>query len=203
MKPLVFYEGGSWLIWTANEAEILLRDAGIMGMPTMSSPFYPRQMKELCLPIEITSIEAKWCHENGFCNIYKPVFPKEIKNIPEIGNNTEKVNHTHIDSEFELVEADIPVISDIKYKSYCKLREMGLFILDGSAYGCDYAIYQNEPWKCHAFSLLFCLEGNLESRKLIQLSRIADSSKKSLLLSSFYEDSIRFMKFSRFKPTNE
>lgn len=200
--PRIFYEGGSWLIWTVDELEVLYKTAKIIGSATMTAPHFPRQSAELALPIEIMPCEAKWCFENHFCILVTAKFKIDLTTIPLIQLPQKYNSEIKIDdsSEYEIEPVDPPKIDPLLYKTYTNLKNKKYWISTGINFGCNFMVYQSEPWKCHSFALVWCESEIFDTRKLIQHVRIAESTKKSAIASFLLPDgSVKFLEFSRFK----
>jgi len=70
------------------------------------------------------------------------------------------------------------------------LHEKGYFVLPGFKYGCDFCIYQGDPLKVHAQSLIFVDNAaSTDSTKLniIEIQRISMIAKKKLHSSEIHK----------------
>ncbi|OHT05816.1 tRNA intron endonuclease, catalytic C-terminal domain containing protein [Tritrichomonas foetus] len=203
--PRIFKEGGTWLVWTANEIETLWTTAHVIGAATMTAPFFPKQSNELSLPYEIMPCEVKWCHEKGFCRLVVAKFKIDFCEIDKskIPVNYDKEVKIDDESEYDIVFTDPPEVDEIEYKTYCILRQKGFWVTDGKNYGCNFSIYKEEPWKCHSSALVWCEESILNTRNLIQHVRIAESTKKSAVTAILYNNEIKFIDFTRYKAPEE
>ena len=202
--PLVFFEGGSFLVWKADDVKKLRENAGVVGEPVMTSPWYPRQNTHLSLPFEFTPYEIKWCIDNGKCRLVKPIFKNEIsQTFTEPPKFSPKIQQIHDESEFEIEPVDAPEVDNFKYQVFCLLKEKGFCVGDGTQYSCDFTVYKSEPWNCHSSALVWCEVGKFDTRKLIQHVRIADSTKKHAIAAIASGSSVSFIELSRFKlPTD-
>ena len=205
--PLIFYEGGSFLAWKAEDVGFMREKAKVIGCATMTSPWYSKQNHNLALPFAFTPYEIKWCLEHKLCKLVKPIFKSEIKTPKEIPQSFKSdIQVLHDDSEFDIEEiTDFCFPSDnFKYEIYCLLKEKGFYIADGSQYACDFAIYKKEPWICHSSVLLWCENELFDTRKLIQHARISDSTlKKAVVAIKTKDNTISFIELKRFKLTTD
>ncbi|KAH0789192.1 tRNA-intron endonuclease catalytic domain-like protein [Histomonas meleagridis] len=202
----VFYEGDSWLIWDPNDIEKLRNEARVIGSATLTAPNFPQQSKFLGLPIELTSYEAKWCFENGFCKLVKPIFKDFNSDFPDeiLEQNFRKITiRAHDESEYEIEEIGPPILDPFKYKVYCDLKQ-NYWISDASNYGCDFAIYISPPWECHSSAFIWCNNEILDTKKLIQLMRISETARKRLISAHLTPNgNIEYVEFSRYKSVED
>lgn len=204
--PRIYYEGGSWLIWTANEVEELYKLAKIVGCATLTAPHFPKQSNELSLPFELMPCEVRWCYDNHYCSLYviKPKFELTTVPIPQLPSLYDKQIKIDDESEYENEPIEPPEIDSQLYETYCILKKKGFWIYDGQNYGCDFSIYKDEPWKCHSYALVWCEKEFFNTRQLIQHVRIAESTKKKAIAAIASEDgSINLVDFSRYKMKDD
>ena len=203
--PRIFYEGGAWLIWTAEEVEKIWETAKVLGTASMTAPFFPKQSKILSLPYELSEIEVKWCFDRKLCVLVEPKFKIELNNIDQnvIPDKYEKPINIDNRSEYDIINVDPPNVDIFLYKTFCQLKEKDYWIFEGGNYGCDFVIYKMEPWKCHASTLVWCQRGPLDTRELIQHVRIAESTKKNAVAAVQVGDEIKYINFTRYKTQND
>ena len=204
--PRVFFEGGSWLIWTTNEVDEIFKTTHIVGSATMTAPHYPKQTNELSLPFELMPCEAKWCYENHFCslNVMKPNFDLTSVPVSQLPSIFDKPIQIDNESEYEIIPIEPPEVDNLLYQTYCILKKSGFWIYNGKNYGCDFSIYKDEPWKCHSYALVWCEKDLLNTRNLIQHVRISESTKKNAIAAILTDEgSVRLVNFSRCKARGE
>lgn len=204
--PRIFFEGGSWLVWTATEVEEIYKTTHIVGSATMTAPHFPKQTGELSLPFELMPCEAKWCYENHFCTLNTLKANFDLTSVPasQLPSIYDKSIQIDNESEYEIEMIEPPDVDDFLYQTYCILKQKGFWIYDGKNYGCDFSIYKEEPWKCHSYALVWCEKEFLDTRKLIQHVRISESTKKKSIAAILTKDgSIKLVNFSRFKTKDD
>lgn len=199
----IFFEGGAWLVWTAEEVQKLRKDAKVIGEATMTSPWYPKQSIHLSLPFEFTPCEVLWCYNKGFCKTVKPIFKDQITSIKDAENYKSRIQVLHDDTEFNLEDVDPPSINPFLFEVYSDLKSKGFYVGDGSQYSCDFAVYRDAPWCCHSSALIWVEESELNTRTLIQHTRIADAAKKHGIAAIKVESKIKYVEFSRYKFTQD
>ena len=198
---LVFFEGGSWLIWRSKDFSSL-REHKILGIPSMIAPAFPQQAKFLSLPVEIMPCEAKWLSENGFCRLVTAKFD-EIETEVEIPNKYVDIVCADREDDYDLVDVEPPIVDDIVYSAYLELREKGLWVTSGIKYGSDFALYETPPGSCHAFALVWCQRGEFDTRQLVQRMRVAEATKKTFLLAFKSNETVTFVDVKRHKDKAE
>lgn len=204
--PRIFSEGGSWLIWTVNEVEEIYNTTHIVGSATMTAPHYPKQTSELSLPFELMPCEVKWCYENNFCTLCAIKANFDLESVPasQLPQMFDQQIQIDDDSEYEILTVDPPEVDPLLYQTYCILKQSGYWIYNGQNYGCDFTIYQNEPWKCHSYALVWCEEKFLNTRKLIHHIRISESTKKNAIAAIQSDDgSVKLVQFFRYKSKDD
>ena len=205
-QRLIFLEGKSFLIWKADDVKFFRETAKIFGNLTMTSPWYNKQNLNLSLPFEITQFEAKWCLENGYCKLVRPIFKKNIQSFQELPSFKSDIQQLFDEKEFEIEEiTDYHFnVDDFQYSVYCFFKEKGFYVTEGLQYGCDFAIYKNSPWACHSSLLVWCEKTLFDTRKLIQHVRIADSArKKAVAAIETFDKKLNFVEFSRIKVNDD
>ncbi|EAX91939.1 tRNA intron endonuclease, catalytic C-terminal domain containing protein [Trichomonas vaginalis G3] len=196
--PRIFYEGGSWLVWTAGEVEELKKNAKVMGEASMTSPWYNHQNKYLGLPFEFSEYEVLWCAQNNLCRLVKPIFKEKIVPIENSAYKFDTIIQAHKEDDFDEEDAEFPTPPLFKYQVFCDLKKYGYTIGDGSHYTCDFAVYKNDAWNSHSSALVWCQENDFDTRNLISWVRIADGAKKYGIVAINADNKIKYIKFNRY-----
>lgn len=203
----LFHENDAWLVWNPDFVRVLRESAKIMGTPILTTPQFPQQSRDLSLPLELTAYEAKWCIENGFCHPVIPKFKTEIQPVTQDKideyiktrqkNSLQKLDDTN---DYDMADCGGPVLDDFKYKIFNDLKKRDYWITSGENYGCDFVIYVDQPWMCHAIALVWCDDGCSNYRNMIQYVRVAESVKKKAIIAIPQQSNIRYLEFIREKP---
>jgi hypothetical protein len=202
--PRIFFEGGSWLLWNADDVTTLRSTAKVLGTPSMTSPAFPQQSTFLCLPVELMSCESRWCQEHGFCTLVLPRFHHFETDVPpDLPTTYSGRISVDCESEYDVEEAPIPDVPELLYAVYSDLKARGFWVCDGNHYGADFAIYRTSPGSDHSIALVWCQESDVDVRKLVQYVRIAESAKKNAVMAVGGSMGVRYINISRVKSERE
>ena len=199
----VFREGGAWLVWTAAEWE-LAREQGVVGVPVLTAPAFPQQSRFLGLPVEVMACEARFLHEKAGARLVEAKF-KDRGEVAaaQLGEQYKELVVAFDEAEFEAVDVDPPEVDSLLYKTYCVLRERGIWVISGNKYGADFAVYKSSPGSSHAFGLVWCCRDKIDTRWLIRTMRIAEASNKEMIVAVSVGDGVRLVSCGRWKGETE
>ena len=101
--------------------------------------------------------------------------------------------------DYEVADWSYPTsgTEKLKYAVYKDLWEKELFITSGSKFGGDFLVYRGDPILFHATYIVKCVKKveEVDSCDLMTLSRLANATKKTLVLASFKDDKLHYTSF--------
>ena len=199
----VFREGGAWFVWTAAEWE-LARERGVVGVPVLTAPAFPQQSRFLGMPVEVMACEARYLHEKAGARLVEARFKERGEVVAsQLEEQFKEMVVAFDEGEFEAVDVDPPEVDSLLYKTYCMLREKGMWVMNGHKYGADFAVYRGSPGSCHAFGLVWCSGEKIDTRWLIRTMRIAEASNKEMIVAVGKGDGVRLVSCGRWKGETE
>ena len=136
-----------------------------------------KQNKILSPPFTLTLNETKY------------ILEQEINNTKSIIINV--INKDLLKEEY-LTEKEL-----IQYKVYKYLKNKDYYILSGIKYGTDFLIYEDDPQFVHS-EYLVLISYNIslsEEFSILKCQRIAQNTKKILLVAYMEEDNTKLIKF--------
>lgn len=129
-------------------------------------------------------------YDNKFSNSFS--VPKNIQNEKSVtfpylseNSNYKSIEHHEIESITQGIDS-----FNLKYDIFRDLWEKGYYVLVGNKMGADFIVYENDPLVVHASYIVKVLKWDeyISSLDYVMISRIANSSKKSLLIASIDEN---------------
>jgi tRNA splicing endonuclease len=105
-------------------------------------------------------------------------------------------------SMYDVEEVGPPEVDDHLFQVYSNLKEMGFWVCDGSHYGSDFAIYKEVPGCCHSLALIWVMSGQIDTRKLVQCIRVADSAKKQAIFAVAGHSGVKYISMRHCKEVN-
>jgi hypothetical protein len=201
--PRIFFEGGSWLVWRADDISNLQSTARVLGTPSMTAPAFPQQSAYLALPVELMPCEAKWCHDRGLCAIVVARFHAPTQFAGELPKSFKDPMAADCPSEYDTEPAPPPDVPGGLYRVCSDLRARGLWVCDGANYGADFTVYRSVPGHDHSFALVWADARAIDTRKLIQYVRVAEASRKRAVLAIAAADIVRYVDVARLKSADE
>lgn len=90
------------------------------------------------------------------------------------------------------------------YKVYKDLHAKGYFISTGDKFGVDYLIYHNDPLCYHACGMVYVVQNATENifqaRSITSLTRVANQTRKTLVIASEHLGSVKYLCWKWFRP---
>jgi tRNA-splicing endonuclease subunit Sen34 len=77
---------------------------------------------------------------------------------------------------FQVIPAQTPK-SD-KFLIFKHLYDQGFYITNGSKFGGDYLVYQNDPEHCHSFYIVSIVKGRISMLDLVAHARLGKQTNK-------------------------
>lgn len=112
-------------------------------------------------------------------------------------------------TNFEKYLINLKDIEPSKYKNLLieaciisKLNEKGFYCLSGLKYGADYLVYSSDPQITHSEYMLIISYNNSNDYNLLQCERIAQNTKKSVLIGYIKDNNKEEVGFYEFKWKN-
>ncbi|KAH7647142.1 tRNA intron endonuclease [Cryptosporidium bovis] len=168
-----------------NEKNVILNPIGTL-------PKYSQQNNDFGLPIAIMdyqfNVVDKYRKDTGIINDINLINcdNSEISNDleKERRENKERIEIDqilHSNNFIEFINIYKVVYEDLTLNH-------GYFIKQGSKYGCDFLVYEEDPSKCHSFAMIQVLGNNdsnnskLDMQELILWIRVANKVNKMLIV---------------------
>eukprot|EP01006_Ploeotia_vitrea_P013900 TRINITY_DN36509_c0_g1_i2.p1 TRINITY_DN36509_c0_g1~~TRINITY_DN36509_c0_g1_i2.p1 ORF type:complete len:247 (-),score=1.97 TRINITY_DN36509_c0_g1_i2:45-785(-) len=166
--PVLHLHKNKLLIRDSNTATTLRNQHRILGVPWDSTNATHRFPRTLSISETISCLEFE---------------------LLEVIGADGKVDCKAVRSQlFPISPLSMKDINNLHSVVFCDLWRRGYYLSNGDNYGADFAVYNDDPSRCHAEFIVSLRDGNehISALQLIAWCRLANTVKKKLLI-AFYD----------------